>query len=177
MEILRFVTAKKEEKVFLGIVDEEEEKVLHLREAQRQKGEKVTIPITMLECIERGTECLEKICEIVNWAKENEGVAYYPLTEVKILAPIPRPRKNILCVGKNYREHAIEMGGVESIPENIMIFTKAPTTVIGIDEKINGHSHATNELDYEGELAIVIGKRGKQIKKKKRLTMFSDIQL
>ncbi len=75
-------------------------KVLHLREAQRQKGEKVTIPITMLECIERGTECFEKICDIVNWAKENEGAAYYPLTEVKILAPIPRPRKNILCVGK-----------------------------------------------------------------------------
>ena len=37
---------------------------------------------------------------------------------------------------KNYREHAMEMGGVESIPENIMIFTKAPTTVIGMDEKL-----------------------------------------
>lgn len=177
MEILRFVTAKKEEKVFVGIVDEEEEKVLHLREAQRQKGEKVTIPITMLECIERGTECFEKVCEIVNWAKENGEAAYYPLTEVKILAPIPRPRKNILCVGKNYREHAVEMGGVESIPENIMIFTKAPTTVIGINEQINGHPHATDELDYEGELAIVIGKRGKQIKKKKRLSMFLVIRL
>ena len=73
---------------------------------------------------------------------------------------------------KNYREHAVEMGGVESIPENIMIFTKAPTTVIGINEQINGHPHATDELDYEGELAIIIGKRGKQIKKKKRLSMF-----
>ncbi|MEC3078882.1 fumarylacetoacetate hydrolase family protein, partial [Bacillus tropicus] len=127
------------------------------------------IPITMLECIERGTECFEKVCEIVNWAKENGEAAYYPLTEVKILAPIPRPRKNILCVGKNYREHAIEMGGIESIPENIMIFTKAPTTVIGINEQINGHPHATDELDYEGELAIIIGKRGKQIKKEKAL--------
>ncbi|MED0971494.1 fumarylacetoacetate hydrolase family protein [Bacillus paramycoides] len=166
---MRFVTAKKEEKVFVGIVDEEGERVLHLREAQRQKGEKVTIPITMLECIERGSECLEKVCDIVEWAKENAGAAYYSLTEVKILAPIPRPRKNILCVGKNYREHAVEMGGVESIPENIMIFTKAPTTVIGIDEQINGHPHATNELDYEGELAIIIGKRGKQIKKEKAL--------
>ena len=68
MEILRFVTAKKEEKVFVGIVDEEEEKVLHLREAQRQKGKGYN-PITMLECIERGTECFEKVCEIVNWAK------------------------------------------------------------------------------------------------------------
>ena len=53
----------------------------------------------------------------------------------------------------------MEMGGVESIPENIMIFTKAPTTVIEW-MKINSHPHATNELDYEGELAIVIGKRG-----------------
>ena len=65
MEILRLVTAKKDEKVFVGIVDEEEEKVLHVREAQRQKGEKVTIPITMLECIERGTECVEK-CVILS---------------------------------------------------------------------------------------------------------------
>ena len=133
---IAFGNSEKEEKVFVGIVDEEEEKVLHLREAQRQKGEKVTIPITMLECIERGAECFGKVCEIVNWAKEHGETAYYPLNEVKILAPIPRPRKNILCVGKNYREHAMEMGGVESIPENIMIFTKAPTTVIGIDEKL-----------------------------------------
>ncbi|MCQ6386428.1 FAA hydrolase family protein, partial [Bacillus cereus] len=80
-----------------------------------------------LECIERGNECIEKVCEIVNWAKENGEAEYYPLTEVKILAPIQRPRKNILCVGKNYREHAVEMGGVESKQENIMIFTKAPT--------------------------------------------------
>ncbi|KFN02856.1 fumarylacetoacetate hydrolase family protein [Bacillus clarus] len=178
---MRFVTAKKEEKVFIGIVDEDEEKVLHLREVQRQKGEKVTIPITMLECIEKGSECIEKVYEIVNWARENEQAAYYPLTEVKILAPIPRPRKNILCVGKNYRDHAVEMGGEESIPENIMIFTKAPTTVIGIGEKINSHPHATNELDYEGELAIVIGKRGKQIQKEKALehvfgyTIINDI--
>lgn len=169
MEILRLVTVKKDEKVFIGVVDEEEKKVPHLREAQKQKGEKVTLPITMLECIERGSECMEKVREIVNWANENKLATYYSLQEVKLLAPIPRPRKNILCVGKNYREHAIEMGGEESIPNNIMIFTKAPTTVIGNGEKINSHSHATSELDYEGELAIVIGKRGKQIPKDKAM--------
>ncbi|PHB22684.1 hypothetical protein COE80_19865 [Bacillus pseudomycoides] len=169
MEIMRFVTVKKEEKVFVGIVDEYEEKVLHIREAQRQKGEKITVPITMLECIEKGNAFIEKVVEIINWAKENETTAYYPLQDVKILAPIPRPRKNILCVGKNYRDHAIEMGGEESIPKDIMIFTKAPTTVIGNGEKIHSHPHATSELDYEGELAIVIGKRGKQIAKDKAL--------
>ena len=47
MEILRFVTAKKEEKVFIGIVDEEEEKILHLREAQRQKGKRLQ---SLLQC-------------------------------------------------------------------------------------------------------------------------------
>ena len=167
MEILRLVTVKKDEKVFIGVVDENEQKVLHIREAQRQKGEKITIPITMLECIEKGNAFIEKVNEIVNWANENKTTAYYPLTEVKILAPIPRPRKNILCVGKNYRDHAIEMGGEESIPKDIMIFTKAPTTVVGDGEKIHSHPHATNELDYEGELAVVIGKRGKQIPKEK----------
>ena len=89
----------------------------------------------MLECIERGTECFEKICDIVNWAKENGGTAYYPLTEVKILAQFQGQEKYFVR-WKNYREHVIEMGGVESIPENIMIFTKAPTTVIGMDEKL-----------------------------------------
>ncbi|WP_459500706.1 fumarylacetoacetate hydrolase family protein [Bacillus sp. C1] len=166
---MRFVTGKKDEKVFVGVVDEYEEKVLHLREAQRQKGEKITVPITMLECIEKGNDFIGKAKELVNWAKENETPAYYPLQDVKLLAPIPRPRKNILCVGKNYHDHVIEMGGEESVPKNIIIFTKAPTTVIGNGEKIHSHPHATSELDYEGELAIVIGKRGKQIAKEKAL--------
>ncbi|KEK24856.1 fumarylacetoacetate hydrolase family protein [Bacillus gaemokensis] len=178
---MRFVTVKREEKVFVGVVNEYEQTVLHVREAQRQKGEKITIPITMLECIEQGNAFIEKVTEIVKWAKENETTAYYSLTEVKILAPIPRPRKNILCVGKNYRDHAIEMGGEESVPKDIMIFTKAPTTVVGDGEKINSHPHATNELDYEGELAIVIGRRGKQITKDKAIdhvfgyTIINDI--
>ncbi|MDM5153799.1 fumarylacetoacetate hydrolase family protein [Bacillus sp. DX1.1] len=166
---MRLVTVKKEEKIFVGVVDDYEHTVLHIREAQKQKGEKVTVPITMLECIEQGNAFIEKVNEIVRWAKENETTAYYLLSDVKILAPIPRPRKNILCVGKNYRDHAIEMGGEEAVPKDIMIFTKAPTTVIGDGEQIHSHPHATNELDYEGELAIVIGKRGKQIAKNKAL--------
>ncbi|MDM5187456.1 fumarylacetoacetate hydrolase family protein [Bacillus sp. DX4.1] len=166
---MRLVTVKKEEKIFVGVVDDYEQTVLHIREAQKQKGEKITVPITMLECIEQGNAFIEKVSEIVRWAKENETTAYYPLSDVKILAPIPRPRKNILCVGKNYRDHAIEMGGEEAVPKDIMIFTKAPTTVIGDGAQIYSHPHATNELDYEGELAIVIGKRGKQIAKNKAL--------
>ena len=166
---MRFVTAKTDEKVFVGVVDDASQTVLHIREAQRKKGEKVTIPITMLECIEQGEPFITKVIEIVEWAKEHCEDAYYSLLEVKLLAPIPRPRKNILCVGKNYREHVIEMDGAEAVPENIIIFTKAPTTVIGNGDKIYSHPHATSELDYEGELAIVIGKRGKRIPKEEAL--------
>ncbi|MEH6888884.1 fumarylacetoacetate hydrolase family protein [Bacillus sp. JJ864] len=162
---VRFVTAKTDEKVFVGVVDETSQTVLHVREAQRKKGEKVTIPITMLECIEQGESFITKVNEIVEWAKEHGKGAYYSLSEVKLLAPIPRPRKNILCVGKNYREHVIEMDKEGTIPEDLIIFTKAPTTVIGDGDKIYSHPHATSELDYEGELAIVIGKRGKEIQK------------
>lgn len=169
VEMMKFVTAKQEEKVFVGLVHEEKQAVLHIREVQRKKGEKITIPITMLECIEQGAAFIEKAIEMMHWANENAREAYYPLESVKLMAPIPRPRKNILCVGKNYRDHAIEMGGEEAISKEIIIFTKAPTTVIADGEQIYSHPHATNELDYEGELAIVIGKRGKQIAKDKAL--------
>ena len=166
---VRFVTAKTDEKVFVGVVEETSQTVLHVREAQRKKGEKVTIPITMLECIEQEESFITKVNEIVEWAKEYGKDAYYSLSEIKLLAPIPRPRKNILCVGKNYREHVIEMDKEGTIPENIIIFTKAPTTVIGDGDQIYSHPHATSELDYEGELAIVIGKRGKEIQKEEAL--------
>ena len=114
----------------------------------------------MLECIERGTECFEKVCEIVNWAKRT-GSGVLSVNRGENISADSKAKKEYFVRWKNYREHAVEMGGVESIPENIMIFTKAPTTVIGINEQINGHPHATDELDYEGELAIIIGKRGK----------------
>lgn len=84
-------------------------------------------------------------------------------TEIKWLAPIPRPFKNVFCVGKNYRDHAIEMGGEASIPEHPMIFTKAPTTVIANHAPIPAYESLTKALDYEGELAVIIGKKGKEI--------------
>lgn len=161
---MRFVTVKRVDEVFVGVIDERLQRVLHVRDAQIQMGQEVTIPRTMLACIEQGEYFFTKVNEVVMWAQENETTAYYSVNEVELLAPIPRPAKNILCVGKNYREHAVEMGGEEAIPADMILFTKAPTAVIGSGEYIDSHSKVTNELDYEGELAIVIGKRGKGIK-------------
>lgn len=109
--------------------------------------------------------------ELTDWVETNGRAAslYKPLNKVTLLAPIPRPGKNIFCIGKNYREHAIELGSEADVPEHIMVFTKAPTTVIGPNEVVLSHREVTSQLDYEGELAVVIGKRGRAIKREEAL--------
>lgn len=94
------------------------------------------------------------------------------LRESMILAPIDQPRRNIFCVGKNYREHAAEFqkSGFdhsskdgEFAPEAPVVFTKPASTVIGPGAEIPRHANVTNQLDYEAELGVVIGKRGRGI--------------
>jgi 2-keto-4-pentenoate hydratase/2-oxohepta-3-ene-1,7-dioic acid hydratase in catechol pathway len=89
------------------------------------------------------------------------------LADVKLLAPIPQPRKNVFCVGRNYKEHILEGArarGVEpSFPKVPEFFSKPPTTVIGPDDGIERHARNTAKLDYEVELAIVIGKRTRDV--------------
>ncbi len=95
------------------------------------------------------------------------------LDDVRLKAPIPRPAKNIFCVGKNYHEHAKEFhdsgfdasAGAAAIPDLPIIFSKAATTVIGPGEPIPGASDATQSVDYEGELTVVIGKRARGVRK------------
>ncbi|BAS26979.1 fumarylacetoacetate hydrolase family protein [Limnochorda pilosa] len=84
----------------------------------------------------------------------------------RLVAPIPRPAKNLVCLGRNYRAHAVERG--EEVPEVPVFFTKAPTCVIGPGEPIR-YPEATRMLDYEGELAVVIGVGGRQIAKEHAL--------
>lgn len=107
------------------------------------------------------------------------------LSDVKILAPIPRPLKNIVCLGLNYADHIKEdsesrTGADIAFPEYPIFFTKPPTTVIGPDEPIV-YPKSTKKLDYEVELAIIIGKKGKYIPPEKSLnhiagyTILNDI--
>jgi 2-keto-4-pentenoate hydratase/2-oxohepta-3-ene-1,7-dioic acid hydratase in catechol pathway len=83
--------------------------------------------------------------------------------DYQFLPPILNPPKNIICVGKNYRDHAAETGDRNDGSEHIVLFSKPQTSLIGNRERINAHSELTNALDYEGELAVVIGKKGKNI--------------
>ena len=95
------------------------------------------------------------------------------LDEVTLLAPIPHPPRNIFCVGKNYYEHAHEFSssGYDSsavygaVPDEPIIFSKVPQSVIGPGAPIDRHAGVTDRLDYEVELAVIIGPGGRGIKK------------
>ncbi len=90
---------------------------------------------------------------------------------VSLLAPIPRPTKNILCVGKNYHAHAKEFQGSgfdkssagTGVPDLPIIFTKPATSVIGPGVAIPSSLDVTGTTDYEGELGVVIGPGGRGI--------------
>lgn len=92
------------------------------------------------------------------------------LEDVKVLAPIEYPKRNIFCLGKNYYAHAKELEGKTSslagIPTEPIYFSKTASPAIGPDDVVTGHVGVTDAVDYEVELAIIIGKAGKNIEKK-----------
>ena len=97
----------------------------------------------------------------------------YRLADIRLAPPIAQPSKNILCVGKNYIEHAAEFvrsgfdasakGVAGIVPEAPIIFSKAPCTMIGAHDDIRPPWAITNKVDYEGELGVVIGAGGRAI--------------
>lgn len=98
-----------------------------------------------------------------------------PLSAVRIEAPIPRPARNVMCVGKNYHEHAKEFtrsgfdssasSAADAIPTAPIIFTKAPECVIADSADIHYPEGVSDSVDYEAELGLVIGKGGRGIAK------------
>ena len=106
---------------------------------------------------------------------ETEGAPV--VSEARILAPIPRPPKNVFCVGKNYHEHAKEFAGSgfdggakDVVPPFPVVFSKPHTAIIATGEPILGYLDPTGGLDYEGELGVVIGKAGRGITKAEALS-------
>jgi 2-keto-4-pentenoate hydratase/2-oxohepta-3-ene-1,7-dioic acid hydratase in catechol pathway len=99
------------------------------------------------------------------------GAAAIPLDSADLLAPIPVPRRNVFCVGKNYRDHVAEFGRSgydspsrsEELPDRPIVFSKATTSVVGPGSRIDPHTGVTRELDYEGELCVIIGRGGREI--------------
>ena len=119
-----------------------------------------------------GTDMLSVIRAGGAQAPSGESLA---LSSVEILAPIPRPERNIFCVGKNYRAHAQEFtqsgfdssakDESETIPTAPIIFSKLPDCVIANEAPMRYPAGVSDMIDYEAELAVVIGKGGRGIGK------------
>ncbi|MCA9867512.1 MAG: fumarylacetoacetate hydrolase family protein, partial [Anaerolineales bacterium] len=98
-------------------------------------------------------------------AMAGAAVTFIPLTDVKLLAPIHEPRRNVMCVGKNYAEHTRE--SYEARGENVeaidypVIFTKTTTCINGPYDDIPYDATVSEKIDYEAELAVIIGRRVK----------------
>lgn len=128
------------------------------------------LPSDMLDLIDMGIEIIDELNEMVAETPENyfKEIAY-SLEEVTLLAPIQKPRKNIIGIGLNYTEHVAEsartLDTTGKLPQKPIIFSKPPTTVTGTNTEIIKNTKLTSQLDWEVELAVVIGKHGKYVPK------------
>ena len=162
MKILSF---RYNDVVSFGPKVKKEEAVWDVLAIQEQLQVLPSFAKTIVEGMTFGFEFVEAARKLVEAAEKSENPADFKraFTEIEWLAPIPRTTKNIICVGKNYSEDAKEMGG--EAPQDIVVFTKAPTAIAADEETLSVHADVTDSLDYEGELAVVIGKKGKNIPK------------
>ena len=144
------------------------------------------LPNDMLELIDMGFEIIAEITEMIDETPENffEEIAY-EMNEVTILAPIEKPRKNIIGIGLNYTEHVAEsartLDTTGKLPTKPIIFSKPPTTVTATNTEIIKNTKLTSQLDWECELAVIISKKGKYVPKSEALdyvfgyTVINDI--
>ena len=88
-------------------------------------------------------------------------------SKVHLQAPLPHPAKNVFCVGRNYREHIAEGERAQNlkigVTDHPVFFTKPPTAVVGPGAAVPIFPHVSENIDYEVELAVVIGKAGRDI--------------
>jgi 2-keto-4-pentenoate hydratase/2-oxohepta-3-ene-1,7-dioic acid hydratase in catechol pathway len=132
------------------------------------------LPTTMLELIDMGFELVEELNDMIAETDPTffEEIAY-EMDELTFLAPIPKPRKNIIGIGLNYTEHVAESArGLDTsgkLPQKPIIFSKPPTTVTATNTEIIKNTKLTSQLDWEVELAVVIGKKGKYVSKEKAM--------
>jgi len=122
-------------------------------------------PSDMVSLIAAGTKGMAWLRGVAKKATDKQAL---PLGKVKLLAPIPRPRKNVFCVGWNYVEHFEEgkqaLKHTQELPAHPAFFSKPPTAVIGPYDTVPLHAGVTEKLDWEVELGVIIGKGGTNIK-------------
>ncbi|MEJ2746435.1 MAG: fumarylacetoacetate hydrolase family protein [Anaerolineae bacterium] len=136
---------------------------------------------TLLALIQQGPAGVQKARAAIDNATHT-----IPLADVALLAPIPVPDRNVMCLGWNYAEHAQESAEtkglqIKELPQYPIVFTKATTSVNGPFGEVPYSTAVSTEFDYEVELAVIIGKRGINIPREEAMgyvygyTVLNDI--
>ena len=159
---MRLVTFAQGKTARIGVLDEKGDRIIDLVQA-------AGVAADMTAFVALGKKGLALARALL---KNPPKKAVVPRKKVRLLAPIPRPRRNIFCVGLNYQDHVREFqksgfdaSGKSNAPEFPIFFTKMTTTVIGPGATIPAHRDPTDSVDYEVELTVVIGRGGRDIKK------------
>ncbi len=156
---MKIARVQKDGQVHLALVDESKQEVALVG------GEIARHPNPVLAVIEQGITAAQL---------QGAVTARVPTAQVKFLAPFSAFLRNPFAVGKNYHEHAMEFdksgfnattGGASAIPAYPQIFTKATLTLSGPTDPIRYNPQHTQSVDYEGEIAVVIGKPARNVKK------------
>ena len=160
---MRFVTFKQEDREIAGILTSDGRQVVALAAVLRSDAAR-----DLTSFIEKHTE--EDLSALRHAEKEPGGFSPVPVESVTLLAPIPRPRHDILCVGVNYKSHKEEADHGLSDKElanlkDSIYFSKRARRVTGPGETLHGFFKLDPHLDYETELAVVIGKECRGVRR------------
>ena len=173
---MRFITFARKNQQRVGLIGAQDQ-IIDLAEVNRRylKGGNSPFLASMQAFIEAGAKAVQVARKAERYvagksAEEQKKLvgagALLKSSQVKLMAPIPYPKKNVVMLGINYREHVDEGARARSLeikyPEHPVFFTKPATSVIGHIGKVIHHK-ATERLDWEVELAVVMGRKGRDI--------------
>jgi len=168
---VKLVTYRSGDALRLGALDDARGVLDLCKAAQSLVGK--SLPDTLRGLIEAGDGALATAREALEAARNKPEGLWQALGETKLATPLPGARKNIFCVGQNYKLHIEEMARAMNrelkYPPVPTFFTKPPTTIVGPEDNVERHAKHTEKLDYEVELGVVIGKRGRNFSKDEAL--------
>ena len=162
---MKFLTFKYNDITSYGVKVKREDAVWDLRKVFQDFGEEKFNPKTLLEGLQENVnvdfqEAVRKA--VVNVEETAQKADYkYSFEDIEFLPPVT-PTNNVIAFGRNYQDHASELNHEV---QRLYVFTKAASSLTGDNSTIPNHKDITGQLDYEGELGIVIGKSGEKIPK------------
>ncbi|MFB9860312.1 fumarylacetoacetate hydrolase family protein [Salinicoccus siamensis] len=160
---MKFLTFYYQDHTYYGVKVKREESAWILPRLFEAFGSEEAYPKTLLEGISKyhTLDFQELVRKLVGKAEASENPDQYkaPFDEITFKAPVTPPN-NVIAFGRNYQSHADEMNNEV---QSLYVFTKAATSLVGDGETIPNHQDITSQLDYEGELGVVIGKRAEKV--------------